>query len=426
MAERWLFVDSVPVFGGHEVMLLRWMEELSHQDLVKPRLLAREGGRLCERGAAWAVPTCFPPVAPTRSAWAWLSRTFRDAAVFVRTVRREKPALCVVAEGSLLAQAPFVLLARLLGRRVVVYVPLVDSFAAMGFRRAKLKDGLMRRFYAKLPHGWITITAEQAHGFAAWAGVKRPIFTLPNTVAREVEAALKLPLPLGEGGVRGDKQDLTPSKTTVVFGEKRQRFYLNPPHPGPLPEGEGVKRAAETETLRVLVLGRLDAHHKGLDWLLDFMEQAGPTPGIHINLVGDGPYAAEIDRRLQASPDLAASLSRQGWSEPLPVMARHDVLLLTSRFEGVPLVMLEAMALGLPVVASDLPGTRAYLPKDCLFPVGHIAAAFQILARLKSPEARHRLAATNRDTFTALASNAAFAVAVAELARKLRGLTPCL
>lgn len=180
----------------------------------------------------------------------------------------------------------------------------------------------------------------------------------------------------------------------------------------------------ETEALRVLVLGRLDAHHKGLDWLLNFMERTGPLPGIHVNLVGDGPYAAEIDRRLQASPDLAGCLSRQGWSEPLPAMARHDVLLLASRFEGVPLVMLEAMALGLPVVASDLPGTRAYLPKACLFPVGDIAAAFQILARLKSPEARHAVAEANRETFAALASNAAFAVAVAELARKLRGLAP--
>jgi phage tail protein X len=200
MAERWLFVDSFPVFGGHEVMLLRWLEELSRQDLVEPRLLARDGGRLRERGAAWAVPTGFPPIAPTRSAWARLSRTFRDAAVFVRAVRREAPTLCVVAEGSLLAQAPFVGLARLMGRRVVVYVPLVDSFAAMGFRRARLKDWLVRRVYSKLPHGWIAITAEQAHGFAAWARVGRPIFTLPNTVAREVEAALKLPLPQGEGG----------------------------------------------------------------------------------------------------------------------------------------------------------------------------------------------------------------------------------
>ncbi|MGZ8218893.1 glycosyltransferase [Methylomagnum sp.] len=416
MAERWLFVDSVPVFGGHEVMLLRWMEELSRQDLVEPRLLARDGGRLCERGVAWAVPTCFPPIAPPRSIWAkaWtrLGGPVRDAAVFIRTVRRENPALCVVAEGSLLSQALFVVLARLLRRRVVVYVPLVDSFAAMGFRRARLKDGLVRWVYSKLPQGWITITAEQAHGFVIWAGVTRPIFTLPNTVAREVEEAS-----VGRTSVR-----LVGLKPDLQQGAMSSGGSLRP-YPKRMGETRGLE-FKEAETLCVLVLGRLDAHHKGLDWLLDFLERAGPTPGIHINLVGDGPYAAEIDRRLQASPDLAGSLSRQGWSDPLPTMARHAVLLLTSRFEGVPLVMLEAMALGLPVVASDLPGTRAYLPKACLFPMGDIAAAFQILARLKSPETRRHLAEINRETFAALASNAAFAVAVAELARKLRGLAP--
>jgi glycosyltransferase involved in cell wall biosynthesis len=381
MAERWLFVDSIHVFGGHEVMLLRWMEELAGQGRVEPHLLARRGCRLSERGRAWSVAEGFAPAESSPPAWkkpwARLANPCRDAAVFIRAARRLKPSLCVVAEGCLLSQALFVGLARLLGLRVAVYVPLVDSFAAMGLKRAGLKDWLMRWVYGNLPQAWITITGEQAEGFARWAGVRRPVFALPNTVAPAIE-------------VRGDAGNTEREESDG---------------PGPL---------------RILVLGRLDAHHKGLDLLFDHLE-ADPSsfPGIRIDLVGDGPYGAEIERRRQASPPLARRVSVQAWSDPVRAMAEHDVLLLPSRFEGVPLVMLEAMALGLPVVASDLPGTRAYLPEDCLFPIGDLARAFEIIRGLASSAERAELAGRNRRVFAERASGTAFAAAVAGLTDKL-------
>ncbi|CAL1240842.1 glycosyltransferase family 4 protein [Candidatus Methylocalor cossyra] len=376
MKPCWLFVDSFPVFGGHEVMLLRLMAELSSQGRIRPRLLARRECRLYERGRDYLTPDSFAPRPPgrpglwSRMAWAW-----RDGLAFLRTVTRLRPALCVVAENCLLSQALFVGLARLLGVRVIVYVPLVDTFAAMGFRWARLRDWLVRHGYAQLPDAWLTITPEQAHAFARWAKVRRPIHTLPNTVAPAIEALAQVPLP---------------------------------PHP------------TNHGRLRVLVLGRLEPFQKGLDLLLDHIETASLPPGLTIALVGDGPYAEEIQRRQRHNPALAGIVSLRPWSDPARVMGEHDLLLLPSRFEGVPLVMLEAMALGLPVVASDLPGTRAYLPETCLFPVGDLGAAFAIIQRLAvHEEERRAITDTNRRTFTARASGAAFAAAVAQLAEQL-------
>ncbi|MDB5816400.1 MAG: glycosyltransferase family 1 protein, partial [Rhizobacter sp.] len=112
------------------------------------------------------------------------------------------------------------------------------------------------------------------------------------------------------------------------------------------------------------------------------------------------------------------------WMPPAQVMADNDVLLLPSRFEGVPLVMLEAMALGLPVVASDLPGTRAYVPAEQLFPVGDLGRALRILLELTSRDLRERLARAGRLMYEQTASGKAFSAAVRGLTHDIRQAFP--
>jgi glycosyltransferase involved in cell wall biosynthesis len=101
-------------------------------------------------------------------------------------------------------------------------------------------------------------------------------------------------------------------------------------------------------------------------------------------------------------------------------LAANDVLLLPSRFEGVPLVMLEAMALGLPVVASSLPGTASYVAPECLFEVGDIGQALQILQALRGRAEREWQAALGRSVYETQASSAAFAGAVVTLTSDVR------
>jgi glycosyltransferase involved in cell wall biosynthesis len=377
--ETWLFVNGAPAFGGHETMMLRLIDELEEQSRVKPVLLARGGTRLRERAKRYVTSRLLAPIdsAPNGSKIVRaLVRNTRDAWTFIRTVGTLKPGLCIVTEGCILAQPIFTAMARLLGLRVVVYTPLVERSTDMGFSRGALRDWLVRHVYGNLPHGWITITAEQARVLAAWAGVRRPILTLPNVVDRSLE----------HGYIAAAVPSLGP--------------------------------------MRVLVLGRLDAHQKGLDLLLDFIERSVdcvPEFGreYHISIVGDGDYRNEILRRLAARPALAEVVTLVPWADASAVMRRHDVLLLPSRFEGVPLVMLEAMAVGLPVVASKLAGTRAYLAPEWLFDVGDLATAFKLIALLKVYAIRAAAVADNYEAFQQGASHDAFSRSVRTLTDEL-------
>lgn len=376
MPGTWLFVDAIPYFGGHEVMLLRWLQDLEKSpDLVMPRLLAREGGKLLEQASPSIRCAPFEPQS-SGSKWARLRDLGRELLTLRRTVRALRPECVIVASGALGYQVPHVLLLRLMGARVLLYVPLLGTFASMGYRLGSWKDAFVRRFYAKVPQGWVAISGTQAEEFRAWAQPSGPIFVLPNTIAPSIEQAPRVP----------------------------------------------VRALAPEQPLRVLLLGRLDPHQKGLDLLLAHLAQAEPRElaGLHFLFVGDGAYRAQIETLLAARPALARHVELRAWAPAQAAIADSDVLLLPSRYEGVPLVMLEAMALGVPVVASDLPGTRPYVPPAALFAVGDMSTALSILKGLRPEALRQSLAHAGRDCFEAKASGQAFADHVRKLVHNVR------
>ncbi|MEU5179944.1 glycosyltransferase family 4 protein [Streptomyces longwoodensis] len=117
----------------------------------------------------------------------------------------------------------------------------------------------------------------------------------------------------------------------------------------------------------VVCVGRL-CRQKGQDVLLDAWEQVlRRVPDARLVLVGDGPDGDALRARAPGPVRFAGAVA-----DPVPWYQAADLVVLPSRWEGMALAPLEAMACGRPVVATDVDGARESLPADlatpCLVP----------------------------------------------------------
>ena len=110
--------------------------------------------------------------------------------------------------------------------------------------------------------------------------------------------------------------------------------------------------------IRIICVGRL-APEKGQLGLIDTFAMARER-GLDAELVllGDGPDRAALMARVVAvgMGPYVKLLERQPEDRALEEIARSDVLVLASFMEGLPVVLMEAMALGVPVIAPDVAG----------------------------------------------------------------------
>jgi glycosyltransferase involved in cell wall biosynthesis len=159
-----------------------------------------------------------------------------------------------------------------------------------------------------------------------------------------------------------------------------------------------VDRAARaTSSLRILTVGRLVAV-KGQAVLLDaFARLLAGGVDAELTIVGDGPLRADLQetvRRLGVGERVRFA-GRVGQDDLLACYEAADVFALTSLAEGIPVVLMEAMATELPVVASDITGIPELVgdgEEGLLVRAGDavgFAAALAMLAR--DPDRRARM-----------------------------------
>ena len=160
-------------------------------------------------------------------------------------------------------------------------------------------------------------------------------------------------------------------------------------------QADGVP--ARPDPCLVLATGRHVAQ-KGFDLLLRAWRRvAEARPDARLRIVGDGPLRGEL-QALAGELGVTASVEWVAHSDAMAEQYREAaVFVLASRYEGMPLALLEAQALGVPSVAFDCPTGPAEIvtaETGILVPALDVdALATAIIALLGDPEQRRRMAA---------------------------------
>lgn len=148
----------------------------------------------------------------------------------------------------------------------------------------------------------------------------------------------------------------------------------------------------------LVAIGRL-AEQKGFSLLIEALSLALPLhPDLRLTLVGDGPMRPEIEALIDAN-GLTQNVTLAGWQDEAGVqaaLATTQALILPSFAEGLPMVVMEAMAAGRPVIATAIAGVPELVVAT---ETGWVVPAGDPLALA---EAIAALASTPQDTLAAM------------------------
>lgn len=110
-----------------------------------------------------------------------------------------------------------------------------------------------------------------------------------------------------------------------------------------------------------VAIGRL-AHAKGFDLLIEAFAQVVGQVSARLLILGEGPERAKLEAQI-AFHKMEGVCRLEGYRRnPYPFLHNANVFILSSRFEGLPTVLIEALAVGTSVIATDCPsGPREIL-----------------------------------------------------------------
>jgi glycosyltransferase involved in cell wall biosynthesis len=110
----------------------------------------------------------------------------------------------------------------------------------------------------------------------------------------------------------------------------------------------------EEQTLRLIAVGRL-VHQKGFDILLESIKLCRSRK-IELTVLGIGPCYNDLRKQADRIVEICQVKFLGFVDNPYDYISQADALVLSSRYEGFPNVILESLACGVPVIATPAPG----------------------------------------------------------------------
>ena len=319
---RIAFIFPAAILGGHELMAINIIEKLVESGDMVDCYVPDKNIRLKDFLLSKKLNVKQHAVNHKRFEiiHAFLNFSFRRKAVkFLSNKITGNYDEVVLAQGDIELGSVFLNMASSLGINVTSYIPYTHSFRLMGKRLWFIRDWLAKFVYRSCSK-YVTIS---------------------NCFAKQ----LKL---------------YSPNASVEVV----QNFVETPT----LPPTQLKRRAGDP--IRLYLIGRVSFQQKGHDLLIQALtrlKSRSSIPVIEMHFIGDGPDLEQLKSIVSVLP-AAITPVVHGWvNDCWSIAYNADLLLIPSRFEGVPLIMLEAMSREIKILASDRDGMGDYLSEDSLY-----------------------------------------------------------
>lgn len=324
-----IYTDAV-VYGGHEVTLLEAVKGLLQESQLDVCFMVpKDNDRLLTKlssltGRFRVINHSFSTAAG--DVFRVLCRSVKVREVKKR-IQDEKPDLVIVSQGAIALSACGLGAAHLAGIPVMSFLPMAHSVSLVRGKNTflvKLQELVYSHLY-NLPDFF---------------------FTMCQTTKRQLENL---------HGVAEEKIFVS------YYG-----FKANQSAP---PELTSLREVGKHKK-HIALVGRIEFYQKQHDFFVNQLATfKNEFSSLTVHIIGDGPDRERLNS-LVHKLGLGETVIFEGWVEDMKSWySKLDAIVLPSRFEGFPLVMVEAMYYGVPVVASKVDGMEEVLPAHWLFPV---------------------------------------------------------
>jgi glycosyltransferase involved in cell wall biosynthesis len=176
----------------------------------------------------------------------------------------------------------------------------------------------------------------------------------------------------------------------MYFSDPAHWHKLHIVHCGVTPD-RYVRPRTQTDHMRLLFVGRLTPV-KGVRILLDsFTRVLETSPETTLDIIGDGEDRAHLEELAKPLGDKVRFLGYRSQEEVAEALSSADALVLPSFAEGLPVVLMEALAAGTPVICSQVAGVAELVEQGesgFVIPAGDVATLTARILELADDPAR--------------------------------------